>query len=140
MLEVSRERTGWRDEALSRRHREWGYDVPAADLDFVLVEYDAEEPKAIIEYKHEAAPVFVSGSSGLRVLAKLGDLAGLPAYLVRYDTELAYFNVRGLNERGRAFCPQADWISERAYVTFLYALRGRPLPPGLSLFEHGTER
>lgn len=37
------ERTGWRDENLSRRHREWGFHCPAVDLGFLLIEYDTGE-------------------------------------------------------------------------------------------------
>ena len=33
---VRAERTHWRDEALSERHRLWGYDCPAVDVDFLL--------------------------------------------------------------------------------------------------------
>jgi hypothetical protein len=60
------ERTGWRDEELSLRHRlYWGRDCPAVDVDFMLsdapemfddnfrlVEYYHSKPKALIEYKH----------------------------------------------------------------------------------------
>lgn len=38
------ERTGWRDERLSRRHREWGFDCPMVDCDFIAVEFDHKEP------------------------------------------------------------------------------------------------
>ncbi len=35
---VRQERTGWRDEKISQRHREWGYNCPAVDLDFEVVD------------------------------------------------------------------------------------------------------
>ena len=37
MAEVRPERTGWRDEKLSQRHRMWGWDCPAVDIDFLLL-------------------------------------------------------------------------------------------------------
>jgi len=33
---TAHERTGFRDEALSRRHREWGINCPAVDVDWLL--------------------------------------------------------------------------------------------------------
>lgn len=62
---TAEERTGWRDQELSNRHRTWGHDCPAEDVDFLLdtqptmfndsfrlVEYYHARPKALIEYKH----------------------------------------------------------------------------------------
>ena len=55
----SKERTGWRDQALSERHRAWGWDCPALDMDFVMIEYDNGKATALVEYKHEqAAPQY----------------------------------------------------------------------------------
>ena len=60
MGSTTKERTGWRDERISQRHRLWGVECQAIDLDFLLVEYRSEyddiRPVAIIEYKHECAP------------------------------------------------------------------------------------
>ena len=46
------ERHNKRDEILSAKHRRWGYDVPAVDIDFLLVEYDRAKVQALIEYRH----------------------------------------------------------------------------------------
>lgn len=40
----SHERTGWRDMAISQRHRLYGYDCPMFDIDFMCVEYDKSMP------------------------------------------------------------------------------------------------
>ena len=56
VMEVKKERSGWRDEGISRRHRLWGVSCSATDIDFLLVEYIYNTPKAIIEYKNEHAP------------------------------------------------------------------------------------
>ena len=37
MPEVKKERSGWRDLALSLRHKMWGWDCPAVDLDFFFL-------------------------------------------------------------------------------------------------------
>ena len=49
-MEVRQERTGWRDEALSKRHRDWGWDCPAIDIDFLMIEYDKGKSVALVEY------------------------------------------------------------------------------------------
>ena len=36
---VKPETHGFRDESISRRHRMYGFNCPAADLDFLLVEF-----------------------------------------------------------------------------------------------------
>jgi hypothetical protein len=46
-LRVRPERTRWRDEALSARHRKWGFHCPAVDLDLILCEYDTAHVAAI---------------------------------------------------------------------------------------------
>lgn len=46
------ERSGWRDMELSGRHRIWGFNCPAVDLDFLMVEYNLGIAIAVVEYKH----------------------------------------------------------------------------------------
>ncbi len=48
----SHERTGWRDKEISLRHRAWGFNCPAVDLDFLMVEYNLGKAVAMVEYKH----------------------------------------------------------------------------------------
>jgi hypothetical protein len=72
-----------RDAWLSGRHRVWGRDVPAMDLDFILAEYDRCVPMALIDYKHEHGAINFQ-SANIRTLVALGDMAGLPAFIVRY--------------------------------------------------------
>lgn len=121
------ERTGWRDEALSRRHREWGYNCPAVDLDFVMVEYDQSEPVALIEYKHENAQTLVPGHPSLVAIRRLADKAGIYAFVVRYGEDLDWYKVRALNFKARAVVPDmgGKLLSEQEYVAFLHYVRGR---------------
>jgi hypothetical protein len=72
-----------RDAWLSGRHRVWGSNVPAMDLDFILAEYDRCVPIALIDYKHERATINLE-SANSRTLTALGDMAGIPAFIVRY--------------------------------------------------------
>ena len=123
------ERTGWRDDGLSRLHRMWDKDLPAADLDFILMEYDHCNPMALMEYKNEHAAPQSKDNPTNRALAKLGDMAHLPVFGVRYSDDYMLWNAVALNGlaayalRGpRASMTQSD------YVRLLYELRGRQAP------------
>ena len=123
------ERTGWRDEGLSRLHRTWDIDLPAADLDFILMEYDHCNPVAIIEYKNEHAAPQSKGNPNNKALANLGEMAHLPVFGVRYSDDYMMFWVAALNGRAAIALrgPRAS-MTQSAYVRFLYELRGKQAP------------
>jgi hypothetical protein len=125
------ERTGWRDGNISERHRLWGFNCPAIDLDFILVEYDSNEPSALIEYKNERAAPFDSESSGYKTIANLADKAGLPAFYVRYTSDLRAYDLFAMNGKAKAVLKgrsEKKGLTEIRYVKFLYYLRGRDVP------------
>jgi hypothetical protein len=122
---VSPERNGWRDEGISERHRRWGWQCPAVDLDFVLCEYDAGRPVAIVEYKCEtAAPVKLSHPT-MRALRTLSDRAKLPFFLTIYSREYVAWRVVGVNYLATQRLPRPRDFSESEYVDFMLAVRGR---------------
>jgi len=123
-----RERTGWRDEAISTRHRAWGYNLPAVDVDFVLLEYDRAQPVALIEYKHEASAEVRASMPSYQALISLGNRAALPVFCVRYADDFAWFSVVPLNAQARLGWERTT-MTEAQYVAFLYALRHRQAPP-----------
>lgn len=129
------ERSGWRDARLSERHRKWGVDCPATDIDFLLAEYDHCRPKAIIEYKHEYADDDWENSANTKALCNLGNMARLPVFAVRYGNDLDWYNVIPLNGRAKNKYERMNRLTEREYVAFLYELRGRRLPSDLQLPE-----
>lgn len=117
------ERTGWRDEAISQRHRTWGRFATAIDIDFVLIESTfAAEPKALIEYK--AQPGGYATSFQLRVLCNLANMAGLPAFVAKYWSDTWAFIVLPQNDHAREWMKSARRMSERQYVMFLQDIRG----------------
>jgi hypothetical protein len=134
-----------RDAWLSGRHRVWGRDVPAMDLDFILAEYDRCVPMALIDYKHEHGAINFQ-SANIRTLVALGDMAGLPAFIVRYghskqdgwwgdvpDDSTPWFQVIPLNvirTRRRTTFKRQQHQAQRTClrVTWLYELRGRKIP------------
>lgn len=122
------ERTGWRDAKLSERHRRWGCNVPATDIDFLLAEYDRCEPKALVEYKHERAFPVPVASPGLQAVSNLADRAEVPAFVVRYADDLSQYRVRALSSHATDIISTPETMSEAEYIDFLHVLRGR-IPP-----------
>ena len=129
MQSVRQERTGWRCEAISRRHREWGYNCPAVDLDFVVAEYNYGKPVALIEYKEQRAAPPDTQHPTYQALIALADGYGggaIPCLIAVYCTEQWSFKVFPLNDAARRHyaCLRVDEIlSEQRFVRSLYLLR-----------------
>lgn len=125
---VSPERTGWRDEGISRRHRLWGVDCKATDIDFVLAEYYEKENQihlaALIEYKNEHAQKLKINSLQCRTYIELATRADLPFYIVFYNDDFKNFYVVCGNSlaRRKLGCKRRH-MSEYEYIKFLYKLR-----------------
>lgn len=131
--EVRKERTGWRDLGLSQRHRRWGWDCPAIDLDFLFLEYDRGKAVALVEYKHErAAPQYATHPT-YQAMIDLGTRAGVPVFATRYADDFSWWNVVPLNESAKRHLDERTTMTEREWVTFLYKIRGYELPQ--ELFE-----
>jgi hypothetical protein len=133
MPEVKAERTGWRDLSLSQRHRRWGWDCPAVDLDFLFLEYDRGKAVAIVEYKHERAQPQFATHPTYQAMIDLGNRAKLPVWGVRYADDFSWWKVTPLNDYACAFLPSASQMTEREWVTLLYHMRGYTIPK--ELFE-----
>lgn len=136
---VKPERNGWRDETISLRHREWGYNCPALDLDWLVIEYDTAIPVALVEYKNEHARMASSKEANYRALIKLGDMSSLPVFAVRYASDLSWFRVTALNCIARGKVPERSHeMTELEYVTLLYKLRDRELPAEVAIKLSGS--
>jgi hypothetical protein len=126
------ERTGWRDEQISNRHREWGFNCPSVDLDFVMVEYNHGAPVAVVEYKHHKSSLPVSREHpSMRALGQLYGADGkqLPLLVAYYWPDMWAFRFRAYNERAVSIFETGNWIdcSERQWVGVLYGLRSQYL-------------
>lgn len=130
-LPVKPERTGWRDLRLSQRHRTWGWDCPAVDLDLLFLEYDKGMPVAIVEYKHENAPPQYASQPNYQALINLGNRADLPVFAVRYTNDFEWWEVVPLNELAKKWCPERKQMTESDWVRLLYQMRGYEPPQGL---------
>jgi len=136
---VRQERTGWRDQEISERHREWGFNCPAVDLDFLMVEYNLGKPVGVIEYKHCRARMPNIKHATYRAINELADNAGLPFLIAFYWPVIWAFRVFPINEVARCHFSNPEDMSEREFVQRLYRLRRMVLANHLEQLLH-TER
>ena len=129
----SEERSGWRDESISLRHRLYGNNVPMQDLDCVELDYGV--PVAFMEWKNEHAAKCSSLSPQIQTLVWIANKCERPAFGIRYASDFSWWRVTALNDLARKFIPEpATQMTEIEYVDFLYSLRGRTLEPVLRKF------
>ena len=141
------ERSGWRDEAISRRHRLWGVNCPAADLDsWIVCEYDQKKVVALIEYKEHSAQLVYRNDPNRAALEDLAGRAKLPLFGVRYRKNASgdglwrgcydwSFTATAANGLGRNLLgdTQRGDFNEESFIAFLYRLRGRDPPTQIEL-------
>jgi hypothetical protein len=123
MRPARKEATGWRDQALSARHCDWGADLAALDLDLLLVEFDHGKPCGLIEFKRNTVDVDLQHPS-MRALAKLADGCAIPFIVARYQVELWCFEALPGNAIAHRLF-RRGWLTEAELVGHLYKLRGR---------------
>lgn len=124
MRAAKAENLGFRDEQISDWHRSLGFDFPATDIDFLLVEYDKATPKALIEYKMDKGKKFTASHPSIKTLSRLADKAALPFYVVRYAEDLSYFRAYALNSLSRKYLfGFTKGFSAEEFVRFLKKLR-----------------
>ena len=126
-MSVMQERTNWRDLAFSRRHRYYGNDCCAVDLDYLpfkFNEYYNGEPVALIEYKHENAAEQDYSKPNFQALIRLGDRAELPVFCVYYAHDMSWYIGDPLNDYARKIISTRTRFTEFEYVRFLHDLRG----------------
>ena len=121
------ERTGWRDQALSERHRRWGRDCPGCDIDLLMLEYHRAEPIAVIEFKAEGAPRPDLAHPNYRATAELATRARIPFFIAVYTRDWIFTTFPG-NELAEAWVSAGQRFSEAAFVSLLYDLRGLQPP------------
>ena len=138
-LPVRQERTGWRDQQISSRHRDWGFNCPCVDLDFLVVEYNYGKPVALVEYKHFLGKPVVKDHATYRSLRLLADMHGegaLPFFVSRYWPDMWAFQVIPLNETAKKWFAENEVMTERDYVSRLYRMRQRTLAENLIPILH----
>ena len=124
--------------SISVRHREWGFDCPATNIDCVMCEYDHKIPQALIEFKGRSPQSGDKTSANSQTIINLANMADLPCFILYYNNSNWTFLILPLNKKAeqkyanwmKSFVnfPESGWISEFAAVTFLYYLRNRLIP------------
>lgn len=122
-MSVRPERTGWRDQEISERHRTWGFNCPAVDLDFLMVEYNAGRPAALVEYKYIKARQPDLNHATYRALTILADSAKLPFIIAFYERGDWWFRTQPVNALALQFCQNGQIMDEREFVSMLYRIR-----------------
>lgn len=117
------ERSGWRDEEISLRHRAWGANCPAVDLDFLVVEYNVGKPCLLVEYKHYTAKKPNLKHPTYRALSELASNSNIPFILAIYWPECWAFKVKPVNVEARQHYDDWQFMSERQFVNSLYRIR-----------------
>jgi hypothetical protein len=126
---------------LSDRHREWGQDCPAVDLDFMMCEYNHGISVALVEYKHFGADVFgKSNTTNYRAISELylKDGRQVPLFIARYWPDIWAFRTKAENESATAWASSlgfgwdGNWrdMTEQQFVRMLYRLRKDALNRG----------
>jgi hypothetical protein len=123
-----KERSGWRDQAISERHGAWGFNCPAVDLDFVMLEYNHGKPCALVEYKHKFARKVDPSHATYRALIALADgYSGgpLPCFVAIYDPDYWSFTVVPLNDIAKQYYKHCDGetLTEQRFVKSLHLIR-----------------
>lgn len=123
---VRQERTGWRDAGISARHRLWGFNCPAVDLDFLVAEYNIGKPVGLIEYKHFRASPPLLKHATYRALSDLADgyrNDPLPFLIAFYWPEIWAFKILPVNVSANNHFHAGEILCEREFVMRLYRLR-----------------
>ena len=128
-MPVMQERTGWRDEGISRRHRKWGIGCTMVDFDFLSLEYEWGRPCAIVEYKNEHAALQYATDTRYIALVSLGDSAKIPVIVCRYTDDYSQYSVVPLNEHAKKFIPGRKVLDELGWITLLYKIKGHEVTP-----------
>jgi len=126
--QVSKERTGWRDVELAERHRMYGWNCPAVDIDHLVVEYDAGTPVALVEMKHKMGKLALETNPNMIAIRRLADASAIPFFQVRYSDGYKYYEVHPMNRYAKALVPERAVMDEYSWVIMLYDLRKRNPP------------
>ena len=126
-MPVREERTGWRDQRISERHRQWGYDCPATDIDFLLLEYDTGKPAAIVEYKRDGASKPNLKRATYRALSILANCAKISFLIAFYWPKIWAFQVFPVNKYAKNHFKWGERFNEIEFVKMLYNLRNKVL-------------
>ena len=121
------ERTGWRDQRISVRHRLWGDKLYAVDMDWLVVEFYYGKPVVVIQYKEVCCRGYLDlDTAPLKALAWLADGREIPLWVVLYDLDAnpPTYEVCPVNPTAQEQFGERRIKAEEEYIRFLYRMRG----------------
>lgn len=126
---VAPERSNWRDQWISNRHRDFGWRAPFTDIDFMGFEYDNNNPIALIEYKHCHANIKLNGSP-IQLQLNVANKLEIPFFVVAYYPDYHNFYVIPMNDIAKSIpqCNAPKVWTERNFVKLLYWMRKKNCP------------
>ena len=116
----------WEGELISHRHRDWGWDCPVLDIDFIVVNNNTVS--GIIEYKHSRSFVSPSGFKSHPSGKALCNLANtlekkVPVLIIYYNDNFDSFRVYPLTNGWNKYDKYYGTILNRdEYFRFLKEL------------------
>jgi hypothetical protein len=132
---VRRSDSGWRDEMIPSRHRQYGFRTPVAGMMLPMVEYDRGRAVGLVSYMRarHALPLGPDVASAYRAFGMLhssSDGGMLPFLTAAYDPRDWSFKVFPHNEAAKLLTGHTTWhtIPEREFVALLYRMRDKALP------------
>lgn len=119
-------------DSISRRHRDWGWDCPATNLDCLMYEYNDHQPVVLLDYKCKLPNVRDRVISSTKAIRNLAIKANIPFFVVYYNNIAWSFQLDPIGAQAestmRSVFEPLQTISELQFVSFLYGLRKQPLP------------
>ena len=124
------QRSPFRHEDISLRHRQWG-PLGLCDIDaWYTLELRRKTPVALISYKRQGYKEASESEMTAEGFIALGKAAQLPVFEVIYSVDMGTFIVDPKNARAKAVHP-GGVMDECAYVSLLYRLRRMQMPGGI---------
>lgn len=103
----------------SQRHRLYGYNCPAVDIDLLLSSADSGNPAALIEFKRKFWAAVDQYDINVKVVRAVAEAAGLPYLLVAY-LDIDTYHVHEGSDRWRTY-------TQIEYLYYLDGLRSNAL-------------
>lgn len=119
--------TNFGDGPISDWHRETlGYDMPAVDIDFLLVEYDRGLPCAVLDYKHSNTKQINHEHPSVKAIRELcaSRRNAVPYFTVKYAEDCKMFQVIPMNSAAVSHIRgQWELMDEQVFIEFQQRLR-----------------
>lgn len=124
-LDFKEKETQWEHEIISHRHREYGWDVPVVDIDFIYSKDGI--PISLVEYKEDKSYFDLDKNINhptIQALSLLADKSSykLPFFLVRYKlttNDIDKFYISPINKKSKDIISTTIELDKSKYFSFI---------------------